>query len=140
MFLLKRTLLVICTVFLFSCANNENLNNCIQAIPINFTTDLNNPQLINVQTPGGFVELNGGSKGILLFNKNGNEFAAFDKLCPNDLCDTPMTFENRLLKCTCDDTAYSVDFGGAPQNNETLCPAIEYRVTTNGSVIRISNF
>jgi nitrite reductase/ring-hydroxylating ferredoxin subunit len=107
---------------------------------LNLTTDLNNPQLINVLTPGGHVELNGGSKGVLLFNKNGSEFVAFDRMCPNNDCATAMQFENRLLICECDDSRYSVDFGGAPQNNNNVCPAIEYQVTRNGSAIRISNF
>ena len=35
---------------------------------------------------------------------------------------------------------YSVDFGGAPQTDGFECPAIEYKVTKNGSTIRISNF
>ena len=51
-----------------------------------------------------------------------------------------MTFENRLLKCSCDNSTYSVDFGGAPQTNGFECPAIEYRVLRNGSSIRITNF
>ena len=66
--------------------------------------------MINAQTPGGFAELSGGRKGILLFNKNGNDFVAFDKFCPSNDCTSAMTFSNRLLKCTCDESKYSVDF------------------------------
>ncbi|NVJ88288.1 MAG: phosphoribosylaminoimidazole carboxylase [Flavobacteriaceae bacterium] len=114
--------------------------NCIQSLPLNINTDLNNPQLINAQIPGGHANLNGGNKGILLFNKNGTEFAAFDKLCPVNDCNEPMIFENRLLKCPCDNSTYSVDFGGAPQTDGYNCPAIEYQVIKNGSAIRITNF
>ena len=138
--MLKKSILFLCFGLLINCSSNENLANCIPSLPLNLTTDLNNPQLINVLTPGGHVELNGGSKGILLFNKNGSEFVAFDRMCPNNDCATAMRFENRLLICECDDSRYSVDFGGAPQNNNNVCPAIEYQVTRNGSAIRISNF
>ena len=78
--------------------------------------------------------------GILLFNKNGTDFVAFDKLCPNNDCTSAMTFKNRLLHCSCDESEYSVDFGGAPQTEGFECPAIEYRVTKIGTTIRISNF
>jgi len=123
-----------------NCSDNTNLQNCTRTLPLSMVSDLNNPELINVQTPGGFALLNGGNKGIVLFNKNGTEFVAFDRLCPANDCNLPMTFENRMLKCTCDKSAYSVDFGGAPQTNGFECPAIEYNVIKNGSSIRISNF
>lgn len=138
--MIKKVFLFIGLIVLTNCSSNENLANCIQSLPLNVNTDLNNPQLINAQTPGGHADLGGGNKGILLFNKNGNDFVAFDKLCPAGDCNQPMVFENRLLKCPCDDSTYSVDFGGAPQTNGFQCPAIEYRVLKNGSAIRVTNF
>ena len=126
---------------LCSCGENDLPANCLRAFPVSLTTDLNNPQLINAQTPGGFADLVGGSKGILLFNINGTEFVAFDKRCPQNDCETPMTFEKGLvLKCACDASEYSVHFGGAPQTDGFECPAIAYKVSKLGSSIRISNF
>ena len=138
--MLKKSILLILLISFISCGNDNNLSNCIETLPLNLNTDLNNPQLINAQTPGGFAELPGGNKGVLLFNKNGSEFVAFDRLCPQNDCNAAMTFENRLLKCSCHNSTYSVDFGGAPQTDGFQCPAIAYRVTKNGTAIRISNF
>lgn len=138
--MVKKIITFILFVSFICCSSRENLSNCIQSLSISISTDLNNPELINAQVPGGFAEINGGNKGILLFNKNGSDFVAFDKLCPATDCNEPMTFENRLLKCTCDGSTYSVDFGGAPQTNGFECPAIEYRVIKNGSSLRITNF
>lgn len=141
--MIKKTLLLISFLAFLSCTNNDDLNNCVQSLPLNFTTDLNNPQLLNALVPGGFVELNGGSKGILLMNVNGSEFVAYDKLCPAADCNSPMTFERGIvLKCQCDDSEYGVGkgIGGAPQTAGFICPAIEYRVIKSGSAIRITNF
>ncbi len=129
-----------CFSLFVNCSETGNLANCIRSFNVSVNTDLNNPGLINAQTPGGFAFLPGGNKGVLLFNKNGTDFVAFDRFCPQADCDAAMTFENRLLKCTCDESTYSVDFGGTPQTDGFQCPAIEYRVTKNGSTIRISNF
>ncbi len=137
---MKKIVFLISLCLFINCSDTTNLRNCIQSLPLNLGTDLNNPGLINAQTPGGFANINGGSKGILLFNKNGSDFVAFDKLCPNNDCTSAMTFENRLLQCSCDKSKYSVDFGGAPQTEGFECPAIEYRVTKIGTTIRISNF
>lgn len=139
----KKILIFTCFIIFINCSDTSNLENCIRSFSLSTVTDLNNPGLINAQTPGGYAELpsSGGlSKGILLFNKNGNDFVAFDRLCPANNCSAPMVFENRLLKCSCDESTYSVDFGGAPQTEGYTCPAIEYNVTKNGTTIRISNF
>jgi nitrite reductase/ring-hydroxylating ferredoxin subunit len=136
----KKLLFLACLGFFINCSDTTNLANCIRSVNLSIFTDLNNPGLINAQIPGGFAELPGGIKGILLFNKNGTEFVAFDKLCPQNTCDSPMVFENRLLKCVCHESTYSVDFGGGPQTEGFECPAIEYQVTKNGSAIRIRNF
>ena len=93
--------------------------------------------------PGGFVELTGGSKGILLGNVNGSEFIAYDKICPVGDCEDPMTFERGIvLKCACDNSEYGIGkgIGGVPQTEGFVCPAIEYRVLKNGTALRITNF
>lgn len=138
--MVKKILFLLSLSLLVNCSDTTNLRNCIQTLPLSIGTDLNNPGLINAQTPGGFANISGGNKGILLFNKNGTDFVAFDKLCPQNDCSAAMTFQNRLLQCTCDESKYSVDFGGAPQTDGFECPAIEYRVVKNGSTIRITNF
>jgi hypothetical protein len=139
--MVKKVFFFVCILGFLSCEGNILPANCLRQFPVNINTDLNNPQLNSAQTPGGFANLSGGSKGILLLNVNGSQFVAFDKLCPQSDCDAPMTFENGLvLKCACDASEYSVNFGGAPQTEGFECPAIEYKVSKNGSAIRISNF
>jgi hypothetical protein len=91
--MIKKMLFLLCLLSLISCGENNLPANCLLQFPLNLNTDLNNPQLINAQTPGGLAHLIGGSKGILLFNINGNDFVAFDKLCPQNNCSEPMTFE-----------------------------------------------
>ncbi len=141
--MIKKTLLFFSFLALFNCTDNQNINNCIQSLPLNITTDLNNPSNTAIQVPGGSVEIAGGSKGILLLNTNGTDFIAYDKLCPANDCSQPMTFERGIvLKCPCDNSEYGIGrgIGGAPQTEGFLCPAIEYRVIRRGSVLRITNF
>ena len=72
----KKILFLLSCYLFVNCSDTTNLANCIRTLPISLVTDLNNPEMINAQTPGGFAELSGGRKGILLFNKNGNDFVA----------------------------------------------------------------
>ncbi|MGJ8745817.1 phosphoribosylaminoimidazole carboxylase [Polaribacter sp.] len=141
--MIKKALLFIALTIFFSCTDNTTLANCLPNLQVSVTTDLNNPGVINANVPGGFAIINGGSKGILLLNVNGNDFVAYDRICPENDCTSPMEFKNGfILQCTCDDSQYGVGsgIGGAPQTAGFNCWAREYKVTKNGSVIRISNF
>ncbi|WP_166387899.1 MULTISPECIES: phosphoribosylaminoimidazole carboxylase [unclassified Polaribacter] len=141
--MIKKIVLFCCFLAFLNCSTNDNLDGCIQALPLNRVTYLTNPEALDVNVPGGYVELSGGSKGILLMNVNGTEFVAYDKLCPVGDCDTPMTFSGTfILKCECDGSEYGVgrSIGGAPQTEGFICPAIEYKVTKVGTAIRISNY
>lgn len=140
-FSLMKKYILLLLVLTLNCVDNTPEGICLPNIAIGLTTDLNNPSNINLQTPGGSTILNGGSKGILLFNINGSKFVAFDLICPNLDCSSPMSFENGLtLKCECDISEYSVHLGGSPQTNGFNCPAREYQVLKNGTSIRITNF
>lgn len=138
---MKKSIFLFLSILIFGCADNTQVGNCLPDITISLTTDLNNPSNINLQTPGGSAILTGGSKGVLLFNINGSRFVAFDLICPNGDCSSPMTFENGLtLKCSCDNSEYSVHLGGTPQTNDASCAAREYNVLKNGTSLRITNF
>ena len=141
--MIKKTMFFCCFLAFINCTDNNNLDGCIQALPLNRVTYLTNPEALNANVPGGYVELTGGSKGILLMNVNGTDFIAYDKLCPVGDCDTPMTFNGTfILKCECDGSEYGVGkgIGGYPRTEGFICPAIEYKVTKSGTTIRISNY
>ncbi|QTE22006.1 phosphoribosylaminoimidazole carboxylase [Polaribacter cellanae] len=141
--MLKKIFFFSILLALFNCENNDILQGCIRPAPLSISSDLNNPQLINALVPGGFAELNGGYKGILLLNVNGKDFVAYDRICPANDCKSAMTYERGIvLKCKCDGSEYGVGkaIGGTPQTEGFNCAAIEYKVTKIGSVIRITNF
>ena len=136
----KKILFLLLCIALTNCSEDNLPSNCIRPLNISISRSFVNPDFNKILTVGS-VEINGGRKGILLINKGLNRFIAFDKSCPNNDCTTPMTFEDGIiLKCSCDDSKYSVDLGGTPQTQGFYCPAIEYKAIKTGNSIRISNF
>jgi hypothetical protein len=142
--MVKKIFLIALIFLFFSCKNNTDLEDCSLQFPVSVTKSLSLPEVNSAQVPGGFAFLNNeGRKGILLLNINGNDFVAYDRLCPNDFCSTPMSFDGSFtLECSCDGSKYGIGpgIGGAPQTNGFDCPAIEYQVLRNGNTIRIINF
>lgn len=143
--MIKKILFLSAFLFFFNCAENNLPENCIRPATFSFVRSLANPDLNRVLTVGS-VEINGGYKGIVLINAGLDRFIAYDKICPNNDCDSPMIYDgiNRpnILKCSCDGSEYgiAVGIGGQPQTEGFACFAIEYNAVKIGNSIRISNF
>jgi hypothetical protein len=137
----KLFLLLVLAVF-YSCEKNDT-NDILPDVFVDETINLNLPQYIDLQTPSGWAYTNGGIKGIILQNTGiGNPpYKAFDRACPNNDCEAPMTFDGSLkLKCSCDNSEYSI-IDGAPQTAGNSHFAREYRVNViNGSTLNIRNY
>lgn len=141
-FMKKILVLVILTVFL-GCSNNDNNNDCVPFINVNETINLDLPQFIDLQVPGGWAYAPGGHQGLILYNINGFQFKAFDRICPGqDLnsCSQMNVDASLRIICPCDDSEYNI-LNGAPLTEGASCFAKEYLVENiSDSVLRITNF
>lgn len=54
----------------------------VPSTPVNLTVNLDNPSNIRLHTPGGYVYLQGGFKGIVVVNFDSETYYAFDRGCP----------------------------------------------------------
>jgi len=139
----KILLLSLFTLF-YGCSNNPVENACFGNITVFETINLDLPEFIDLQVPGGWAYANGGVKGIIIFNLNGTQFKAFDRLCPeqnpSSSCSQMIVDDNLRMVCPCDDSEFNY-LNGAPLTEGISCFANEYLVENlNGSILRISNF
>tara|TARA_B110000003_G_scaffold269426_1_gene300417 strand:- start:402 stop:824 length:423 start_codon:yes stop_codon:yes gene_type:complete len=140
---MKKTFFLVATVLLLSCTNKGILNNCFPFVTVNESINLDLPQFIDLQVPGGWAYTSGGLQGLIIYNLNGNEFKAFDRLCPGEnisTCSQMIVDDNLRLLCQCDGTEFNI-LNGAPLTEGVNCFANEYLVENlNGSLLRITNF
>jgi len=82
------------TVILFiilaipSCSDN-NENNNIPLVPVDFVVQLNDPDFIKLKTIGEWVYVTGGSRGIILYRLDATTIKAYDRHCtfqPSNSC------------------------------------------------------
>lgn len=140
-----RKLLFICLfISLFSCEKNETID-LLPTVNVDVTINLNLPEYSDLQILGTSQYItsgNNGIQGIWIKNNGGTPaYKAFERACPNNDCNTPMTFDGSLkLKCSCDDSEYSI-IDGAPQTSGNSQYAREYRVLQlNASTLKITNY
>ena len=142
-FNMKKIFFLAAIVLSLGCTNNAIDNNCFPFITVNETINLDLPQFIDLQVPGGWAYTSGGLQGLIVYNLNGVQFKAFDRLCPGQNLSScsQMTVESNLrIICSCDGSEFNI-LNGAPLTEGGTCFANEYLVdNVNGSLLRITNY
>lgn len=140
---MKKVVFLLLTICLLGCTNNGANNDCSPFIAVNETVNLDLPQFIDLQVPGGWAYAPGGLQGLIIYNINGNQFKAFDRLCPGQNLSScsQMTVDASLrIVCPCDQSEFNI-LNGSPLTQGVTCFAKEYLVENlNGTVLRITNF
>jgi len=136
-------LFLVSTILILGCTSNGVENDCFPFITVNESVNLDLPQFIDLQVPGGWAYTSGGLQGLIIYNINGVQFKAFDRLCPGQTissCSQMIVDSNLRILCQCDDSEFNI-LNGAPLTEGTNCFANEYLVENlNGSLLRITNF
>tara|TARA_R110002073_G_scaffold40547_5_gene115335 strand:+ start:491414 stop:491833 length:420 start_codon:yes stop_codon:yes gene_type:complete len=139
---MKKVAILALLIGIISCNPTDDGNKILPDVPVNETIFLNNPSNNNLLLVGGWVEINGGIKGIVVYHSSQNNYLAYDLACPHltpSAC-TKMVIEDGLtMECTCDNTKFALALGGAPQSG-TQYAARQYRATRNGDTLIITNF
>ena len=80
---MKNSVYILLLSFLFlGCSKDEDSN--IPLVNVNYTIYTNDPAYNAVSTPGTWMYLNGGSRGIILYRASTDEFKAYDRHCTYD--------------------------------------------------------
>lgn len=140
---MKKAAFLLLTILFLGCTSNSNGNDCLPFINVNATVNLDLPTFIDLQVPGGWAYVPGGHQGLIVYNINGVQFKAYDRLCPGQnisSCSQMVVDSNLRILCQCDDSEFNI-LNGAPLTEGVSCFAKEYLVENlNGSILRITNF
>tara|TARA_Y100000589_G_scaffold198787_1_gene187658 strand:- start:19823 stop:20227 length:405 start_codon:yes stop_codon:yes gene_type:complete len=111
---MKKIILLI-VLFHFGC---ENEVYDFPQVDVNLNLYINNPEFFNIEAPGGWIYLNGGVAGILLYRKNLYEFIAYDRAStynPVADCGITVDLDNIILKDPCSDSQFLITDGSVIQ-------------------------
>ncbi len=87
-------------------------------VDVNLNLYINNPEFFNIEAPGGWIYLNGGVAGILLYRKNLDEFIAYDRAStynPTADCGITVDLDNIILNDPCSDSQFLITDGSVIQ-------------------------
>lgn len=140
----KKLSLLFLYLALMACSStDDNLRNNPNLPDLNFRLQLNLslPEYNDLQFSGNsYVTYNYGVKGIVIYNINNSQYAAFELSDPNHPpsdC-SGMAVNGVIASCGCDDNKYNVITGelSEGEGQYTMKP---YRIQRSGNVIEVWN-
>ena len=115
--LLSTFLIVI--IFFIGC---EKSPNNFPQVSVNLNLSINLPEFFNLNNPGGWMYINGGVGGILLYRQNLEQFIAYDRASPfnpNEKCQTEVTNDNITISDPCSKSLFLITDGSVIQGPAT---------------------
>ncbi|MBS1557282.1 MAG: hypothetical protein JST69_01040 [Bacteroidetes bacterium] len=103
--------------------------------------NLTYPQFQRLKTDGGFVYLEGGLKGIILYRAGENLFNAYDRACPHHPasgCVVQVDGSTLFMVDRCCNSSFSFP-DGQPTGGPAQRPLIQYRIELTGNTLKISD-
>lgn len=140
---MKKFLLLFVLGYVFSSCEGDGFNNnnpYIGNYSFSYDVNLSLPAYAQLQYVSNAVYINQiglGARGIIIFNKGGDNFAAYDAACPNQPLTSCSTLVIRGIEaeCPCDMERYNL-FTGLGSMPYPLKP---YRVEKRGNYLRVYN-
>ena len=106
------------------------------------TINLNYPQYQKLKLDGGFVYIEGGLKGIILYRANETSYLAFERACPHHPgagCAIVQVDGSSLFMIErCCNSSFNFS-DGQPTGGPAERPLIQYRVDQDANVLKISD-
>ena len=126
---MKKIFFLAAIVLSLGCTDSAVDNNCFPFITVIETINLDLPQFIDLQVPGGWAYAGGGLQGLIVYNSGSSlGFKAFDRSCPGQTissCSQMIVDSNLRIVCPCNDSEFNI-LNGAPLTEGVTCFANEY--------------
>jgi hypothetical protein len=115
-----------------------------QSIPfaaVNIDINVTNLQYLDLQSNGGYVYLEGGYKGIIVYHEGGGVYRAFERACtfdPRSSC-PPLVVDDSGLFLVHDCCSSAFSFEGDPTGGPASQNLLQYAVFVDGNLLLIRN-
>jgi nitrite reductase/ring-hydroxylating ferredoxin subunit len=128
--------------FLFSsCKKNKN-DDRVPYVPVNVVLNTSDPLFVKLNAPGGWVYINGGSRGIVIYRLSLDDFRAYDRHCtyqPLDACGKISVNASQIMAVDSCCGAEFVLTDGSVAKQPASRPLTQYTTSYDGNRLLITN-
>lgn len=109
---------------------------------VDIVINLNLPEFIALRADGGYVQVNGGVRGIIVYRVNSSTYIAYERNCsfrPNEACATVNVHNSGLFMIDpCCNSNFNFSDGN-PSGGPAWRPLVRYRTQLSGLTLTISS-
>lgn len=137
---MKRLIPLVLFLLLGNACDKDETNDIAQYY-VDFTIYLNEPANVPLTVVGGWMYVNAGTKGIILYRRSTNEFTASERNCtydPTASCAIVQVLSGISAIDSCCSSRFSI-FDGSVINGPATRPLYQYKTLFNGNALRVYN-
>jgi len=138
--MIKKTLICLLFLSLFSCEDNTTINDCFRGVFVSEVIEFRLPVYQDLIVNGGSTTNTINGRLIHIIRNSSSNYIAFDLECPLRTCNSPLDISNLpTITCPCHEKKYNYLEGGRVIGEEG-CSMLMYNVTPVGNnAIQITN-
>jgi nitrite reductase/ring-hydroxylating ferredoxin subunit len=137
---MKRLIPLVLFLLLGNACSKDETNDIAQYY-VDFTIYLNEPSSVPLTVVGGWMYVNAGTKGIILYRRSSTEFTASERNCtydPNASCSIVQVLSGISAIDSCCSSRFSI-FDGSVINGPATRPLYQYKTLFDGNALRVYN-
>ncbi|HKR03355.1 MAG TPA: hypothetical protein VJY62_01860 [Bacteroidia bacterium] len=135
---MKAVFIFIISIFFFiSCGDDKT----VPGTYVDTYIYLSEPSAIQLNAIGGWIYHTGGAKGLIVYRKSNNEYAAFDRQCtydPNAACSILQVASGLTVVDSCCGSQFNLPYGTVTKGPASQ-QMIQYRTYSDGNTVHIYN-
>jgi nitrite reductase/ring-hydroxylating ferredoxin subunit len=139
---LKYLLFSICVIICLFLACKKQNKNPIPESYVSFYLNISSTLYLNLTSVGGWENITGGYKGIVVYRKSSDEFVAFERACPHDWeidsAYVSVDPSGLILKCKSCSSEFLILDGSIVQGPSSL-PLKQYKTDFDGQTLHVYN-
>ena len=131
-------LLVIAISFLGSCKKDKKSSE-IAKLPVDFYLYLNDPSNVALNAVGGWLYVNAGTKGVIVYRQTIDAFVSLERNCPydpNESCSIIEIYSGISSIDSCCKSQFSI-YDGSIINGPASQSLYRYQSILNGNVLHV---
>ncbi|HLF35576.1 MAG TPA: hypothetical protein VI583_15140 [Cyclobacteriaceae bacterium] len=132
---------ILSTIIIYPSCNDSLPHDDIPRVLVSEELNLNDYRYLALKQAGGFIYIDGGVRGIIVYRNYQDQFLAFERNCPyqpgNSCALVSVDKSNQYLTDSC--CFSNFDFDGLPIAGPAEFPLLQYITTVSQDILYISS-
>ncbi len=139
--MLNKIWLVFLAVVISGCNGCRDQESIVPLVQVDFSINIDEPAFFELNNITGWIYVSGGSRGILIYRNNLDQFSAYDRHAPfevNEGCQVSVAADQFTILDPCSESSWII-IDGSVLTGPADQPLKQYNTQLLGNILRVFN-